>query len=99
MTTIAPTLQEQSLITVRPEHLASALDGETILLHMTSGLYYGLNEVGARIWELLQTPQTLGQLSDRLLEEYDVDRTQCLQDVSKILQDLHNAQLIQIDGN
>lgn len=98
MASMAFTLQENSLITQRPEHLASALDGETVLLHMTSGLYYGLNPVGARIWDLLQTPQTVGELVGCLLEEYEVDREQCFQDLSKILLDLQQAQLIQVDG-
>ena len=85
-----------SQISVRPDQLSSDLDGETILLHMTSGLYYGLNDVGARIWSLIQTPQTLASLRETLLSEYDVTSDVCDQELNALLTDLNAAELIEI---
>jgi hypothetical protein len=94
--TTATRLTDTSLITVRPEQLASDLDGETILLHMTSGLYYGLNPIGAKIWELIQTPQTLENLRNTLLADYDVTPEVCNADLTKLLTELNEANLIDI---
>jgi len=89
-------LTSMSQIRVRPEQLASDLDGETILLHMTSGLYYGLNPIGAKIWALIQTPRTLQDLRESLLAEYEVTPEICTADLTKLLTALHDAQLIDI---
>jgi Coenzyme PQQ synthesis protein D (PqqD) len=94
--TTALQLTDTSLITVRPEQLASDLDGETILLHMTSGLYYGLNPIGAKIWELIQSPKTLENLRNTLLADYDVTSEVCSADLTKLLTELHEANLIDI---
>ena len=46
--------------------------GETVLLDLSSGTYFGLNETGARIWNLLQHGGSLRQVFDVALPEYDV---------------------------
>ena len=89
-------LNPTSQISARPDQLSSDLDGETILLHMTSGLYYGLNDVGAKIWSLIQTPQTLGDLRETLLSEYDVTSDVCDRELNALLTDLSDAELIDI---
>lgn len=57
-------------------------------------MYYGLNEVGASIWQLLQQPKTVANLCDAILEEYEVEAAQCEADVLVLLQELIEAQLI-----
>lgn len=73
--------------------LMSELAGEAIILDPTSGIYYGLsNDVGIRIWQLIQQATTVGSVQAQILSEYDVDAEQCDRDVSVILQHLldHN---------
>lgn len=89
-------LTSLSQISARPDQLSSDLDGETILLHMTSGLYYGLNDVGAKIWSLIQTPQTLASLRETLLFEYEVTSDVCDRELNALLTDLSAAELIEI---
>jgi hypothetical protein len=50
---------------------------EGVMLNANVGRYHSVNDVGARIWELLETPQTPAQIRDRLLEEFDVDDQEC----------------------
>jgi hypothetical protein len=50
---------------------------EGVMLNVDTGRYHSLNDVGSRIWELLEAPQTPAQLRDRLLEEFDVDAQEC----------------------
>ena len=57
---------------VPPRVLFRNLDGEAVLLHLDSGKYFGLNEVGTRIWELLAEHRETGAVCRALLAEFDV---------------------------
>jgi hypothetical protein len=90
-------LTDTTRITARPDQISSDLEGETILLHMTSGLYYGLNDVGVEIWKLIQTPQTLADLRQTLLNEYDVNVEDCDRELKELLTSLSEADLISLE--
>src|SRR3990172_4804113 len=47
------------------------LDGEAVLLHLGTGIYFGLNEVGTRIWTLLGQNGSLQSVLDDMLKQYD----------------------------
>lgn len=82
---------------VAASELASVdLEDEAAILNLKSGIYFGLNEVGARVWQLLQQPRTAGQVRDALLAEYDVAPERWEQDLQTLLQDLAAHDLIQI---
>jgi hypothetical protein len=89
-------LTPQSIISAHPEQLSSDLDGETILLQMSSGLYYGLNEMGAAIWEMIQTPQSFAAIQAQLLEQYEVSAEVCEQAIVALFSELYEAKLIDI---
>ncbi|MBL6938498.1 MAG: PqqD family protein [Alphaproteobacteria bacterium] len=55
----------------------AAIGSEGVMLNVNAGLYHGLNDVGVRIWELLETPQTAAQIRDRLVDEFEVERQVC----------------------
>jgi hypothetical protein len=59
-----------------------------VLLEPDAGLYYSLNEVGARIWDLLSRPISVDDLSGRIAQEYDVDPGRAREDVVRLLWDL-----------
>jgi hypothetical protein len=48
-----------------------------VFLNMTANRYHSLNAVGARAWELLETPQTVAQLCERITDEFDVVAATC----------------------
>jgi len=56
------------------EVLFQNLDGEAVLLDLSSETYFGLNEVGTRVWELLESTPLLGDVCTQLQSEYDVER-------------------------
>lgn len=75
------------------------LSGEVVILHLKDGIYYELNETGARIWQLIQQPCALGAVLDALLVEYDVDARQCEADLLALVDDMADRGLIEIaDG-
>ena len=78
---------------------AANLDGETVLLDINSGHYFGLNEVGSRIVELVKDATTIRQVLDQMLSEYDVDPQRLEQDVASFIQQMIDRRLIkEMDG-
>jgi len=61
-------------------------------------MYYGLNAVGARVWELVQEPKTVTEIRDTLLSEYEVEPNRCEQDLLALLQELAGKGLVKIDN-
>ena len=58
--------------------------------------YLGLNEVGQRIWDLLESPRTLESLVTTLLDEYDVSEADCTRDVSAYVEALAQHKLVRV---
>jgi hypothetical protein len=61
---------------------------EAVMMSVEAGRYYGVNAVGARIWELLETPKTVAQLCAHICEEFEVDAQTCQIEVLKFVHDL-----------
>ena len=57
--------------------------GEAIMMSIISGRYYGVDAVGARIWDLLERLKTVGELCSQILVEFEVDEQTCHRDVMK----------------
>ena len=91
-------LTQTSKIVAAPDQVSSELAGESVILNVKTGLYYGLNQVGASIWAQIQSPKTFQELCDALVTEYDVTPENCAADIRELLQDMISAELIQIEG-
>jgi Coenzyme PQQ synthesis protein D (PqqD) len=76
------------------DQVSTKLENEAVILNIKDGVYYGLNPVGARIWDLLQEPVTVGEIRDILVDEYEVDPLRCKEDLLNLLQDLSDRGLI-----
>jgi len=61
-------------VRVPQEVLARQVGGETVMLDLAKGTYFGLDPVGARIWQLLGDGKALAEVCDAIVEEYDVSR-------------------------
>jgi len=84
-------------VVARSEELVSSdLDGETVLMSVQNGKYYGLDEIGSRIWSLIEQPRFVSELCDILLGEFDVEREQCERDVSAFLNKLAEDDLMKV---
>ncbi|MEO0537623.1 MAG: PqqD family protein [Cyanobacteria bacterium P01_A01_bin.123] len=89
-------ISSNAVILLTQDQISCELSGEAVILNMVSGIYYGLNEVGAYIWELIQQPRSFGALCSILVEEYDVPAEVCKQELTNILLELKNANLIEV---
>lgn len=79
------------------EILAQEVDSETVLLDLRSENYFGLDEVGTRIWQLLQEHKQLQSVFDIMLQEYDVDEKQLQDDLNDLLAKLIAEDLITLE--
>lgn len=61
--------------------LSRDLQGEAVILNLNTGVYFGLDEVGTRIWHLLEEYQSLQKVLDSMIEEYEVGHAQCAEDL------------------
>jgi hypothetical protein len=84
---------------ISEEVLSQEVNGETVLLDLEGEAYFGLNEVGTRIWQLLQSEPTVVETLNTLSEEYDVSREQLENDVGDLLDKLADAGLIKLRSN
>lgn len=73
------------------------LAGEAVILNLASGTYFGLNEVGTRIWNLLAEHESTEQTLAALLEEYEVEEAPLRQDIEALLRTLVEKGLIVVD--
>jgi hypothetical protein len=74
-------------------HVACDLDGETVILNLDTGIYYGLNRTGTRIWQLLADERSLDDLIEALRREYGLGAAEC-ESVAAFTQKLAEAGLL-----
>ena len=83
-----------SCVVVSDEQVSTSLGAETVILGMGDGVYYGLDAVGARVWEMLATPRRVSELVRAVSDEFDVTPAQCERDVLALLDDLAGRRLV-----
>lgn len=79
---------------IKPSVMARQLGEETVILDLESGTYFGLDPVGARIWQLMKEGKSLAEICDVMLDEYEVSREELERDASALAQDLAGRNLI-----
>ena len=70
------------------------LDGEAILLNPKEGCSYNLNNVGTMIWKMLDGEHSIDDIAQAICELYDVEHEQALQDVTQLLNELRENNLL-----
>ena len=91
-----PTLSPETVIARRAEPLTAPVDDELVMLDPRQSRYFGLDRIGQRIWELLERPQSVGELCAALEGEFDVSTETCRADVLAFLGQLEEAELLEI---
>lgn len=84
-------------VILSPEALFQDISGEGVILDLKSASYFGLDEVGVRVWQLLQVNPDLNAACQTLLNEYEVDARQLEQDLHKLLAQLVEAGLVTVE--
>ena len=71
-----------------------AIEGRVVLIDANEGELLHLNEVGSRVWELLDGTRSVAQLVDELHAGFDVSPARLHKDVSGFVRRLHRMELI-----
>ncbi|MDX1401963.1 MAG: PqqD family protein [Kiloniellales bacterium] len=81
-------------VTISSDAVAKALGDETVILHLGTGTYFGLDSVGTRVWELLAEDKSPAEICEVMLNEYEVSREDLERDVEALIEDLLAKDLI-----
>ena len=87
---------QQSTVVASKRQVSSDLGDEAVILQLESGVYHGLNAVGAAIWALLREPISVAKIQEAILAEFAVDAERCQKDVMTLLRQLEAEGLIEV---
>jgi hypothetical protein len=91
-------LSLHTIVVAAPEQVSCPLGEEAAILNLKNSVYYGMNPVGARVWNLLKQPRSVAELRDVLLEEFEVDEERCGKDLLALLGTMQGEGLIEVRG-
>jgi hypothetical protein len=85
-----------SRLVLSRDQVSCDLAGDAAIVNLNNGVYYGLDAVGARVWNLMREPITFAQMVDTLLTIYDVDRPTLETDIRAFVHQLAAQGLVEI---
>ena len=83
-------------VTIPTQVMARTVGDETVILDLASGTYYGLDPVGARMWQLMSEGQPLAAICNLLLDEYEVTREALEGDILRLTEELRAKGLVSL---
>jgi hypothetical protein len=89
-----PTLD--SRVEVNQDVLFQELQGEAVLLNLKSGIYFGLDGIGTRIWQLFSNHQALSAIVQVITDEYEVTPDRCEADLLTLVSELERQGLVKL---
>lgn len=78
------------------DQVSADLNGDMAILNLQTKTYFGLDGVGAFIWQKLDAPTDLKSLIQSIVDKFDVDQAQCRTDVIKFLEKLAASGLLNL---
>jgi coenzyme PQQ synthesis protein D (PqqD) len=83
-------------VEISEQTLSQELNGETVLLELSRGVYFGLDEVGTRIWQLLARGDSLDEIVAALVDEYEVSADAAAADLRALVAELEERRLVEV---
>ena len=87
-------ITDTTLIERNPLILFNDFDDGLMMMNIDSGHYFDVDEVGGRIWALLETPMTVEQICESLVREFDVALEQCRAETMEFVGELAAKSLV-----
>ena len=78
------------------EIIQSKIGEEVVMLDMESGFYFGLNSVASIIWGMMKDGITFEVLCNKLMEQFDVERSLCEADTQELIDQLLEKKIIRV---
>ena len=83
-----PTQLDKTVLRSSPDVQGTTMDGETVLLDLSSGRYYTLNRLGSVIWEHCAGQSTVADIHTAICERFEVAPERALDDLVALANDL-----------
>jgi hypothetical protein len=80
--------------TISDQAIANRVGDEMVVLHLANGTYFGLDPVGALLWEGLTSGNLPSEVCDKILGSFEVDRDTAEDDLRSFLSELAESDLI-----
>lgn len=77
--------------------IEAEIDGELIGLEVEQGTCFGFNPTATRIWSMIESPRSFGELCDALVAEYEVDPETCADELAALLRELEDDGLVELE--
>lgn len=88
-------LEPSTVVRKSPSQVSCVLNEEVAVLNVERALYFGLQGVGAHIWDALEAPRSVAEICDDVTAHFDVSPEICRQDVARFLDSMLDAGLIE----
>ena len=86
-----------TLVQRKGNWLSAMIGDELVMMSAERGAYLGLSSVGARIWELIETPRDIEDIFAQLTGEFEVELETCRAEVTQFLQELASNGAVEMD--
>lgn len=92
-------MNAQSKFVLSPHAMSRTIGEETVILDLESGTYFGLDPLGARMWQMLEEGKSVGEARDAIFDEYEVERDRLEADLLALAAELAERKLVTVsDG-
>lgn len=85
-----------SKIARKSEIVTADMDGEIVMMHVETGNYFGLGNVGSVIWTMIENPLTVEEIITSLLDQYEIGKDQCEDEVLRFLNEMNTLNLLEV---
>lgn len=89
-------LNPSSKLKTSKEVLSREIEGETVLLNVETGIYFGLDATGTAVWNALQKKNRFGDIMKAVQDQFEVDPKTCREDLTRFISSLEKHGLLQV---
>lgn len=89
-------ISRDTVLVAARDQVSAELEGEAVILGLADGVYYGLDGVGALVWERLREPRSVAELVGAVTAAFDVDAETAERDLLALLRELAERGLVEV---
>lgn len=90
-------LSQQDVISANEQQVAAkVMDGEAILINLSTGAYYSMSTTGGFIWSLIERRISIDNIITAVTNQYEVDRPRAVADILRLGEELRTEGLVAV---
>ena len=98
MESIIDMLTNETTVCRAQNTVFTKIDEQVVMMDIEQGVYYGLNPVAARTWELIENPATIKEICQQLIQEFEVSLEVCQEHIISFLDELVEKNIVVVKG-